>query len=468
VRTALPLLLLLCIAALAHGEDATEKTRVFVEVETARETYFVGEHFTLRLRVGFDGAWFEQYAVPLFRQEMDVPLQVEAPWLRALAGAAPLAPITQAAGETLRFALKDRVVEAERGKDRQLGDHTFTVLEIEKRYRALSPGEVVISAPTLRFAHATRFEKDFLGDRLPLDRQDTTVRGATLPLRIEALPESGRPAGFQGAIGRFEVSAKADRAHVDQGKIFHLTLVIEGRGNLESIESPRLDDLSGFHVYGQTDEKTATRRTVHYEMAAIEASVREIPAIALSFYDRTPPAGYRTVKTQAIPLLVRADPARTKAVGPEGESDSGWMQGAAWVLGLCALLLFLGITLHRRRRQAPTAVEPEKARLAAARSALQVAMAGAEADLSSTFSEYLAAHLDSTPAAVVGADLPARLEALGAPRQVAQRAATILEFSIAARYGSVDRPNELSVLDADFLEAFERAVSDGNERPAHE
>ena len=72
-------LLVLWLGTLASAEE-----RAFVEMETPRTTYFVHEPFRLRLRVGFDRRFLETNVVQMFSRELDVPVQVHAPWLDEL------------------------------------------------------------------------------------------------------------------------------------------------------------------------------------------------------------------------------------------------------------------------------------------------------------------------------------------------------------------------------------------------
>ena len=91
--------------------------------------------------------------------------------------------------------------------------------------------------------------------------------------------------------------------------MFRLVLRIEGNGNLEQFDTPRLDGLKDFHVYGMIDDRGAARRTVRYELAALHAGVN-IPAIPLLYFD-TRERKYRTVRTEPVPLDVNQPPSQT-------------------------------------------------------------------------------------------------------------------------------------------------------------
>src|SRR5262249_33102491 len=155
--------------------------------------------------------------------------------------------------------------------------------------------------PLLRFAYAEHFRDDFVNGRTALDRTESTVRGAPLALEILALPEDGRPLEFTGAVGRFTLSATAQPRELALGQSLKLVLEIEGEGDLDSLQAPRLDGLEGFHVQGSLAERTARGLTATYELVPTDATVAAVPPIRFAFFERTPPAGYRTVSTAPIP-----------------------------------------------------------------------------------------------------------------------------------------------------------------------
>jgi hypothetical protein len=391
----------LALALLAPLALADE--RAFVEVVASHASCFAGEPVRLTLRFGFDREFFAKSAVPLFPQAMDVPLQVRAPWLDALEGAAPLGE-DDGRGERLRLAVNEAVAGVRIVGDEARGGRTFTVLEVARTYVPAEPGELRVAAPSLRYAHATRFREDFVLGRVALDPVDAAVEGAALAIPVRALPAEGRPAGFAGAVGRFAVRASADRL-ARPGETFRLTLHVEGGGNLPLLGAPRLDGVRGLHVYGTTEERTAAGRAFTYEVVA--TGVAEVPPIAFPFFDPSPPPGYRVATTEAIPLAA-----------PRAREASRRIP-AAWIAAAVALLALVA-AWRPWRRPAP-APDPFAALLAAP---------GADG-----FAAFLAAHLRCAPAAVIGPGLAARLEARGVARDLALRAAAALERMVAERYG---------------------------------
>jgi hypothetical protein len=425
------LVILLCRAALG-GEE-----RAFVELHAERERCFAGEAIRLRLRFGFDRAYFAEHGVPLFMQPMDVPLQVTAP--REILGLRPLAdPPDDRPRRT--FALGEEVVAAGLAGDETRGGRAFTVLEIGRRYLCERAGDIFVPAPTLRYRHATRFEEDFVTGRVAVDPRDTVVAGAPLTLRVQPLPAE-HPPGFAGAVGRFAIRAAADRTSVDAGATLRLTLSIEGEGNLEVLPPPRLDALFGFHVYGAIDEGGVRGRTVTYDVAPLSAAITEVPQVPFVFFD---PAAeeYRVARTEPIPLAVR---------GPAPPKPRRSWRGGAIVAAVLVAAAAAALWIRRRvRRAAP--VDARAVRLAKAKAAL--ASGGDRAEI---LAELLAAHLDCAPAAVIGPGLVRRLAAAGVPPELAARAAATLERLVQARYGGSPAPadDEVDALARELDAAFE-------------
>jgi len=323
-----------CLCAIAFlqqpsGEATPADPHAFVEVVAARATYYVQEPVRVVLRIGFDAGFLRQNGIPLFHQRLDVPLQLHAPWLQDLPGTRILAAAASApAGQQTRLSLavNDNRAVALQVEDRTVDGRQFTVLELDQRLLPTRAGELVIPAPWLSYAYASRFDNDLLAGRVPADRHDATVRGAPLTLRIEPLPAAGQPAAFTGAIGRFSVTAEASPRELAVGESLALALRISGDGNLEFCDPPRLPALAGWHQNGMIEQHSATGRTCTFDLVLLSSTVQEVPAIPFAYFDPTPPAGYRTVQTQPIALLVRPLPpgaARPRAASGGGNARPG-------------------------------------------------------------------------------------------------------------------------------------------------
>jgi hypothetical protein len=359
----------LVLRSLDHAQDMTGDRRVFLSVSTPRDAYFVGEPIPVRLRIGVEPEFLRTGMLQLFAHPLDVPVQLQAPWLGDLAGA-----ITVAGGGEAKsgvghatFALGESIAQGTRAADDLTGAGRYTVLEIDRTYIPESTGELAIPEALLYFAYATRFEDDFLNGRVAKDRVDAFVRSKALALKIWPLPEAGRPVEFSGAVGRFSIDASATPRAVEAGRELKLTLEIEGTGNLQAFDAPLLRELDGFTVYGKTETLRSGRRVITYDIAPLRADVREIPPLAFTYFDTTPPAGYHTLKTKPIQIDVRptAGAAHVPAATPRSEeapqhgaSTLLWVALCVPVIAVVVLVVRMG--LRSRRRSSPPVARDDR------------------------------------------------------------------------------------------------------------
>ncbi len=440
----------------AAAEDARSAAEhAFVEIVTARDSFYVHERMRVKLRFGLETGFLRNNVVQMFPQHLDVPAQIAAPWLEDLPGTVAWTGEADESpaigGQGLTFALDETAAVATRVDDRVVEGRPFTVLEFERSFLPVTAGERLIPPVVLRFAYATRFEEDFLNGCVALDRKDVSVVGGPLVLSVKALPEDGRPLDFHGAVGRFTVRAAASPREVVVGDSLHLQLHVEGEGNLHHFEAPRAPDLEGFHVHGALEDADATHRIFQWDLAPRSETVREVPPISFSFFDPESPAGYHTVHTQPIPVLVHAAPVvpergqresdqatATSSTAGRGRKPQRW--GLVWsrilFFGVPVVSMFLLFLLPARlRTRARRRSDPDRARARDAAMVFYAGVAEPGADIALPLAEYLAARLRCSTAAVIGSDVGRQLIAAGVPPALAARAAQELESHFAARYG---------------------------------
>ncbi|MHC4953545.1 MAG: BatD family protein [Planctomycetota bacterium] len=425
--------------------------RVFVETVTSRDSYFLYEPVPVTLRVVFDEAFLRSHGVQMFHYELDVPVQVDAPWVDGLKGAV-LREGADSAGARLTIVLNEAVFEAAEGAAREIDGRTYGALEITRVFVPTQPGDLAIPAAKLRFAHAKSFREDFIHGRTPVDQKYTDVASQPATVRILPLPDAGRPSDYGGAVGRFTVRAETSAGAVKAREIFKLTLRIEGAGNLEFIDPPQLG-MKGFHVYGSIDDKGAARRTITYDVAALSGDVSAVPAIAFPYFDPGEPPGYRVARTEPVPLTVHAQPEEqgTRKDPPEKEAETPRAVYAfATVAALAALALGLWLRSRRRDRFNP------------AREAAESLRANSDsrgADLADLLSDYLSARLGCPAAAVITPDLADRLVAAGVGRDLATRTAKALEQWVDARYGGAASDDHAGAEAREIVDALDAAFA---------
>lgn len=144
------------------------------------------------------------------------------------------------------------------------------------------------------------------------DRYRAYIESNSLKIDVVPVPEHGKPAIYDGAIGEFQLEARASNSSVRVGDPIELTLRIQGQEPMTGVrDAPDLATHPGFAEQFKTDsdgwrEITPRRdgtRIYQTTIRALSDSVKEIPPIQLASFD--PDQGlYRIFSTDPIALRV--------------------------------------------------------------------------------------------------------------------------------------------------------------------
>lgn len=352
-RAQAPLVDLLADPKAGAGAKADEFVRARVRVETiaARPRVFAGETLSTGVRVWIEREFAAQNLLQISARQLDLPVQVLAPWLEREARPAP-------SGPSLKLALGEQVIDARRLEPREFEGRTYVGVEAACRVLVERLGELRLDAPQVRLVYATEFRSTLLTDREPGDTRVAVVVGEPASFLVEALPDQGRPLEFGGAIGVFELSAAVDRDELRVGETFRLTLAIRGEGNFGRFEPPALDRLADFRLVGRLAKPSADELVVTYDLAPLSRRVFETPRVELAYFDPRPPSSYNVATAAALPLRVSAvdgsprgatSPA-TVPYEPPGIAAAGSLFVLAAVLVGLAVAFVVGVVALLRRR----------------------------------------------------------------------------------------------------------------------
>ena len=151
----------------------------------------------------------------------------------------------------------------------------------------------------------------FTGGAFFARRQDRLLTPPPIQLVVKPLPESGKPASFQGAVGIFRLSATIDKDKVKQNEPVTLKMVIEGEGNIETITRPKIPELTGFKTYDadtnsklfQTENVIGGTKSFEIVFIPKEEGNSFVPPLEFSFFDPRQEK-YVTLKTPNFPIQV--------------------------------------------------------------------------------------------------------------------------------------------------------------------
>lgn len=189
-------------------------------------------------------------------------------------------------------------------------------------------GEIVI--PSIEFDAVAAMETRMQGANNPFDLffnggsryidVKKKLRTAPLKLNVNALP-SGKPAGFSGGVGRFNVKSSLSTNELKANEAVTLRLVISGVGNMKLIKTPEIEFPESFELY---DPKIENRfkltssgfqgeKIIEYLAIPRHAGEFIIPSLKFSYFD-TESKEYKTIDTESYTLKV--------AKGKEGSNEA--------------------------------------------------------------------------------------------------------------------------------------------------
>lgn len=157
-------------------------------------------------------------------------------------------------------------------------------------------------------------EDDLLNpfDRLAITRTRPIVADTPVAnTRVLPIPEAGRPATYQGAVGQYQMTVTAGQRDVSVGEPIPLEIAIAGTGPMDLVRAPRLSDVKSmdesFQVPNTPLAGTTQGRVKYFETSIRpkKEGVTEIPAIPFSFFDPEQQQ-FRTVYSDPISIRVRA------------------------------------------------------------------------------------------------------------------------------------------------------------------
>ncbi len=180
--------------------------------------------------------------------------------------------------------------------------------------------------------------KDFFGDESPFGDAfgdsffadffgGTTEKPMTLHtdgavVKIAALPAEGRPAGFSGAVGNFDVASETAGTSGTSGDPMKLKITVTGRGNFSRVSTDGLRASAEWKSYKPSvqfepadSSGTTGTKTFEQSIIPVKAGAQEIPAVSFSFFD--PDKGtYVTKGTKGIAVEIAQNTAAPAAAMP--------------------------------------------------------------------------------------------------------------------------------------------------------
>lgn len=147
--------------------------------------------------------------------------------------------------------------------------------------------------------------------RTPFD-SPYQIKTNVLKINVSPFPDEGKPAGFSGAVGRFNIESEIDKKETDVNEPVTMKIKISGSGNVNSFDDISMTFPPDIDVYESTSNSKTYKaetyihgdRTFEYTILARAPGQYEIPALEFFYYDYKD-GKYKSLKTDPISLNVK-------------------------------------------------------------------------------------------------------------------------------------------------------------------
>jgi hypothetical protein len=205
--------------------------------------------------------------------------------------------------------------------------------------------------------------------------QHLVIESKPVTIHVKPLPEEGKPADFNGAVGKYSLSASLDSKEVDTGDAAILAVTIKGTGNLPVINSPVVNWPAGMESYDMNSKENIDKanaplggsKTFNYSFIASKPGHYVLPAVKMSYFDPSARV-YKSIEAGPVPIEVNhlAKKKNTPVVqpAPEHSRNPEWFRYLGWIAAFAAIAILTVFIFKESKKDA--ALKAEKAKEAAA------------------------------------------------------------------------------------------------------
>jgi hypothetical protein len=223
--------------------------------------------------------------------------------------------------------------------------------------------------------------RDFADATVPpegIDMQKVSLQSKPLNILVKPLPEAGKPAGFKGAVGKFAMEAKVEKANITTDDVGRMAVIISGEGNLQMINAPEIawpQGVEGFESKATDDLYKGTvpvsgRKIFEFPFTVSQPGSYTLPAVEFSFFDAHD-ATYKSVSTKPVEITVAMGTGKPKNIitSTTKKTDDNlltkFFNNRLRVVSIVAALIIIGLIFWLKRdskkeRQIVTATQVEE------------------------------------------------------------------------------------------------------------
>jgi BatD DUF11 like domain len=195
--------------------------------------------------------------------------------------------------------------------------------------------------------------------------QHIVLESKPVTVHVKPLPEAGKPADFNGAVGKYSIQSSVNTNSVDTGDAAVLTVLVKGSGNLPVINAPSVIWPAGTESYDVSskeniDKSTAPlggSKTFSYSFICSHTGQYVLPPVKLSYFD---PASQMYKSVESNPVHIVANPSKKKRIttpvnvlNKQVEKNPVmvvWIAAIIFLFAVISILVYVQIKRKKRQR----------------------------------------------------------------------------------------------------------------------
>lgn len=156
--------------------------------------------------------------------------------------------------------------------------------------------------------------RNFWGQPIMVEDSKRVSAGSKI-INVRALPESGKPVDFSGAVGQFDFKVNPSKTTLKNGESLDLTLSVIGKGNLKLFSLPKPVVPTALEMYDPVHKENVStpltgmtgKISDKYTIIPQYKGSYQIKPLSFSYFDLTS-GRYKTITSQPITITVLDGP----------------------------------------------------------------------------------------------------------------------------------------------------------------
>lgn len=195
--------------------------------------------------------------------------------------------------------------------------------------------------------------------------QTVFLKNKPVSIVVKPLPEAGKPSGFKGAVGDFQIETGLEKNEFPAGKTGKLIVMLSGSGNLQLVNPPQISwppgyesfDVKTSDILSLTSVPVTGKKIFEYPFTLDIPGIYTFPPITFDYFDPIKKV-YKTLQSNPISFTVTG---QVIAKALQSMPDSTDYKKAAfkkifyertWLVAIIALLFIAGIFIYLRNESA--------------------------------------------------------------------------------------------------------------------